>query len=63
MSKSKPKYNQGDRLGVWKIVSVHYGGEQFGYVYDLIRFEGARKRELTCTEKVLDEIVNKAKST
>ena len=55
---NESKYNQGDRAGVWKIASVHYRGEQFGYVYELVRFEGTRKRGVTCTETVLENYLN-----
>ena len=46
-------YNEGDRLGVWRVGAVHYRGEQFGYVYELLRFEKTKKLSCTCTEKVL----------
>ena len=55
---NESKYQEGDRVGVWKIASVHYGGEQFGYVYELVRFEGTRKVALTCTVKVLERYLN-----
>lgn len=59
---NQPKYSQGDRLGVWEIAKVNYRGEQFGYVYELKRFEGKKKVTTTCTEKVLEQFFNQTES-
>ena len=59
---NESKYNEGDRAGVWKIDRVYYGGEQFGYIYELVRFEGTRKFSVTCTEKVLESYLNNLQS-
>ena len=59
---NKSKYNEDDRVGLWQVNNVYYRGK-FGYVYELVRFEKTTKFSLTCTEQVIEQIINNLETT
>lgn len=59
----KSEYEEGDRVGVWKIESVHYSEKQCGYIYELVRYEGIKRVGLTCTISMLENYLKNLQIT
>ena len=57
---NKPIYKIGDRIEEWEVKSVNYRGEQFGYVYDVIKYVDNRKVEGSITEKAIAQLYSQS---
>lgn len=54
MNRDKPKYQVGDRVGIWKVTNCSYSNWLNSWVYNLELGQGRRK--LTASESTLDAI-------
>jgi hypothetical protein len=57
----QPKYQIGDRVGVWKVIATEYSFDWQDWIYCLER--GKNGKKLRCSQPMLDLIASKFCST